>query len=249
MFARRTPMTLTQKALAWLWPRSGWRRGSRYILFRLKRLPGTPESIAAGVAIGVAVSFTPFFGLHLLIAAAIAWVLRANMMGALIGTAVGNPWTFPFFLWLEYRLGFLMLRMEPSDVPEDKFSFDGLLNMPQDELILLLLPTAVGGLMLSLAAYVVTYYPIRTLVRGYQKGRLERRMKALERKRARAEAKVDKLACKIAETARKQAVEQHRIQHEAEEAREAEQAREADQAGNTRSGDAQLALKASGSDG
>lgn len=227
MFARRTPMTLPQKALAWLWPRGGWKRGGSYILHRLKRLPGTPESIAAGVAIGVAVSFTPFFGFHLMIAGLIAWVIRANVMGALIGTAVGNPWTFPFLLWLEYKVGFLLLRMDTQDVPDSAFNFEGLMDMPQDQIILLLLPTALGGLVLSLAAFAATYYPVRSLVRRYQKGRLEKRLVALERKRAKAEARAEKLSEKIAATTRKKAV-RDRAESEREKAEGAREAAKAE---------------------
>ena len=42
---------------------------------RIKRLPGTPQSIAAGVACGVAASFTPFIGLHFVLAALFAWLV------------------------------------------------------------------------------------------------------------------------------------------------------------------------------
>ena len=44
---------------------------------RLLRLSASPHSIAAGVAIGIAVAWTPFLGVHIIIALAIAFILRA----------------------------------------------------------------------------------------------------------------------------------------------------------------------------
>lgn len=69
------------------------------MLVQLKRLHGSPYSIAAGFACGVAVSFTPFIGLHLIIAAITAWIIRGNVLSSAIGTLIGNPWTFPF-IWI-----------------------------------------------------------------------------------------------------------------------------------------------------
>ncbi|HJO96551.1 MAG TPA: DUF2062 domain-containing protein, partial [Rhodospirillales bacterium] len=69
------------------------------------RLPGTPYAIAAGVACGAAVSFTPFVGFHFVLAALLGWLLRASIIASAVGTAVGNPWTFPFiWVWI-YELG------------------------------------------------------------------------------------------------------------------------------------------------
>ena len=69
------------------------------VLIRLKRLQGTPYSIATGFACGVAISFTPFIGFHMILAALTAWLIRGNIIASAIGTIVGNPWTFPF-IWL-----------------------------------------------------------------------------------------------------------------------------------------------------
>ncbi|MBQ9271996.1 MAG: DUF2062 domain-containing protein [Alphaproteobacteria bacterium] len=68
-------------------------------LVQLKRLKGTPYSIAAGFACGVAISFTPFIGFHLILAAITAWLIRGNIVSSALGTIVGNPWTFPF-IWI-----------------------------------------------------------------------------------------------------------------------------------------------------
>ena len=68
-------------------------------LLQLQRLQGTPYSIAAGFACGIAISFTPFIGFHLILAAITAWFIRGNIVSSALGTLIGNPWTFPF-IWI-----------------------------------------------------------------------------------------------------------------------------------------------------
>ena len=53
-------------------PKRGYRRGVEYLGHRVRRLPDTPHRIALGFACGVFSSFTPFFGLHIVLAAVIA---------------------------------------------------------------------------------------------------------------------------------------------------------------------------------
>ena len=86
-------------------PPGGWRRALLYMRHRLTRIPDAPHRIARGVACGIFVSFTPLIGLHLLLAAALAWLVRGNVVAALIGTVVGNPLTFPFIAVLSLDLG------------------------------------------------------------------------------------------------------------------------------------------------
>ena len=97
-----------RKAMAAVWPKMGWRRAYRYLLFRVGRLPGSGSAIAGGFAWGAAMSFTPFIGLHIIMSAFGAWVSRCSIVAAVLGTIVGNPWTFPFiWIWL-YKAGVFM---------------------------------------------------------------------------------------------------------------------------------------------
>ena len=110
MFRRRTPLTRLRQIRSVVWPERGFRRLFGYLFQRVVRLPGTSASIAIGVASGVAASFLPFVGLHFLIAASIALLLRGNVLASAIGTFFGNPWTF-LFIWVsDYRLGSWLLQ-------------------------------------------------------------------------------------------------------------------------------------------
>lgn len=105
VFRRRRPPPLQERLREAILPRRGWRRGLEYIAHRLRRLPDTPHRIALGFACGVMISFTPFFGLHLLGGMAIAWLVGGNMLAAAIGQVVGNPFTLPFIAWISMSFG------------------------------------------------------------------------------------------------------------------------------------------------
>lgn len=121
MFKRSQPLAFRQKISRLFWPQGGWKRYGNYLLLRLHRLKGTPRSIAAGVACGVAISFTPFVGFHMILAAATAWLVRGNILASALGTIIGNPWTFPF-IWLSVLYtGRHMLGM--SDHPDTQVDF------------------------------------------------------------------------------------------------------------------------------
>ena len=89
---------MVNKFYKWL-SKENWKRYGQYLMVRLYRMKGTPYSLAVGVACGVAISFTPFVGFHFLLAALTAFLLRGNILASALGTAAGNPWTFPF-IWV-----------------------------------------------------------------------------------------------------------------------------------------------------
>ena len=89
------------------------------LLARLKKLPGTPRSIAIGVACGVAVSFTPFLGFHMAIAAGSAWLFGGSIIASAIGTLIGNPWTFPIIWVAILYTGRKLLRLAHNKTPSN----------------------------------------------------------------------------------------------------------------------------------
>ena len=125
MFMRRDPLPIHRKALAAVWPEMGWRRASRYLMVRVGRLPGSGQAIAGGFAWGAAMSFTPFIGLHILLSAFGAWISRCSIVAAVLGTIVGNPWTFPFiWIWL-YKAG-VFLGFGKSGIDAEAMDFSAL---------------------------------------------------------------------------------------------------------------------------
>ena len=83
-------------------------RTKKYISLSIKRIKGSPQALALGLATGISVSFTPFIGLHALLAIFISWIIGGSMAAALIGTLFGNPWTFPFIWYFTFEIGQLI---------------------------------------------------------------------------------------------------------------------------------------------
>ena len=108
MFSRRTELSFFSKLRDFMWPNMGWSRTLKYWAHRVSRLPGSNYAVSAGIAFGASISFTPFVGLHLVLAGFLAWIFRANIIASAIGTLVGNPWTFPFIWFWIYQLGVWM---------------------------------------------------------------------------------------------------------------------------------------------
>ncbi|WP_446720924.1 DUF2062 domain-containing protein [Mesorhizobium sp. 131-2-1] len=91
------------------WPTRSFGRSARYFAKRILRLTAAPHAVAAGVAAGVFASFLPFVGLHFIIAAIVALFIRGNLAASALGTAVGNPITFPFIWAASLAVGRLIL--------------------------------------------------------------------------------------------------------------------------------------------
>lgn len=160
-----------------LWPRMGWRRYFRYLRFRVMRLPGTPHTIAIGFACGAAMSFTPLIGVHFALAALFAWILGGNILASIIGTGVGNPWTFPFiWIWI-HKLGSWIVGGNPDSEAAVNFSFTTLF----DNFIGVFWPMLVGGLPTSIIVWPIAYYLSRYVVRTYQTRRRTRLQRVAER--------------------------------------------------------------------
>ena len=175
MFGRRIPLSLLSRLRHVVWPRSGWRRLFSYLGHRVRRLPGTPESIAAGVASGVAISFTPFIGLHFALACGLAWLLRGNLIAAAVGTVAGNPWTFPFIWAWILALGRWILGDSGQYEPPPDATLLYMIEHP----LLLLWPMTLGGIPTAVVAWFVSYYPFKRMVAEYQKARARRLRKKI----------------------------------------------------------------------
>jgi uncharacterized protein len=143
-----------------------------YVVKRVTRLSGTPHSIAAGAACGVAVSVTPFIGFHLISAFLLCFVVRGNYLAAAIGTLVGNPWTLPFILLASYQVGHALLGGPAA--PVESFQHWDLATF-FDQLEAVFWPMALGSLPLGLFAGLAAYFPLVRIVAAYQEARARRR--------------------------------------------------------------------------
>ncbi len=144
----------------------GIKRSVVYIKHRLLRVADSSHSIALGLAIGFGVSFTPLLGTHFIQAGLFAYILRGNIFSAMMGTFVGNPWTFPFFWWAGYSFGsflFGVFGIEGTGTLPEHPSMAVLWEVLKTQPLTLFLPWMLGGYILC-AAVVPTVYPLYFLL-------------------------------------------------------------------------------------
>lgn len=181
MFARRRKPKLQETIHRSVWPKTGWRRALTYFWKRIVRLSASPHAVAAGAAAGTFASFTPFMGFHILLAFLIAFLLRGNMLAAALGTAVGNPLTFPLIWAATYEVGRWILsggsdpiNTERTVAPGQQMIEKGLLEIGIDRIWPIMKPMAVGSIPLGLLAATAVYLVTLGAVSGLQKRRRAR---------------------------------------------------------------------------
>ncbi|MAN76999.1 MAG: hypothetical protein CML24_07350 [Rhizobiales bacterium] len=171
-----------------VWPRMGIRRYLTYLQKRVLRLTASPHAIAAGVASGAAVSVFPLIGVHFFLGFILAFVTRGNMLAAAIGTAWGNPITFPLFFSLSFQFGSsIRAALFPDDPATIMRHADttalsgGLFSLDLGAILPLFQTMMIGALPIALFCWIFFYVIVRGLVSGFQTARKAR----LERRRAR----------------------------------------------------------------
>jgi uncharacterized protein len=176
--SREQPALLARLRVA-AWPRRSWSRSARYFVKRVLRLSASPHAIAAGVAAGCFASFTPFIGFHILLSFVVAFVIGGNMIAAAIGTAVGNPLSFPFIWASTFNVGSLILGHHGPRVHAGELTRN-LAERSFDAIWPVIGPMSVGGLAVGVPVSVALYLLVFHLVRGFQ---IVRRERLAERRR------------------------------------------------------------------
>ena len=149
-----TPPPTTPAAPRWLAP--------------LLTLRASPHDIALGASIGVFVAFTPTFGVQMLLAAAIATMLRTSRPAAMIPVWISNPITMGPIYAFTWYVGTLLspttvaaaTRLADPDAaaaPIFDYTFTGLFNAGTA----LIWPLTVGGVFVGLVCALITYPAVK----------------------------------------------------------------------------------------
>ena len=132
---------------------------------RLLAIDDPPERTALAFSIGIFIAFSPFLGLHTIMATALAFIFRFNKIAIYTGTFVNNPFlTLVPIIIASYATGaFVMGR--PLALPAE-----GLELLKNPHLLTadywrqlfthsrdILLPFAVGGMLLSVVCSLIAY--------------------------------------------------------------------------------------------
>ena len=193
MFKRRTPRTRAEHFREAVWPSMGLKRLGVYYKHRMGRLQGTPNYIASGLATGVAISFTPFVGLHMITGTIICWLTGGSIVAMILGSLMsGNFWTFPFIWIVTYKLGHLMMGhvktaefggthvpdqlmahdKEPYGpfLPAEQFTLANLIHHPME----LFLPMTLGCIPFCIVFWVFTFFMCQQIIIRYKAARAHR---------------------------------------------------------------------------
>lgn len=169
MFKRATPLSPLQHLKEIFWPTMGYWRALKYSCIRVIRLSDTNHKIAGGLATGVGISFTPIVGTHFIQAGIISYITRTNLMASLVGTFAGNPWTFPFMWWAAISFGsflFGLVGLPTSTALPDEMSFSIFWGLLTHEPLRIFLPWMLGGYLLGILSWPVSYLIFFQLVKG-----------------------------------------------------------------------------------
>lgn len=208
MFRRRDYRPWYRVILEALWPRGGWMRAAHYVKHRMRRLPGTPEQIARGVMAGAFVVFTPYFGLHFVLAVLLARVMRGSILASLLATFIGNPLTYVPIAFISLETGhFLLGTRLHGEINDSLFARFGnaagdlwhnFKAMLTDDVAswhelqvfwdTVVWPWTVGGIIPGLLCGIICYYLSVPVIRAYQNRRAARLRKKMNKLRQQAGA-------------------------------------------------------------
>lgn len=171
----------------------------------MRRLPDSPERISRGVAVGVFTTYTPFYGMHFVVAAILAKIFRGNVLAALMGTFFGNPLTYVPIGIIALGTGHWILGTDFDEQAQRSFggkfadaasdlwhNFKAAFTAEQadwaglsvfyDEIFF---PYMVGGILPGIICGVASYFLTVPLIRAYQKrrrGMIQAKFEALKQK-------------------------------------------------------------------
>jgi uncharacterized protein (DUF2062 family) len=143
---------------------------------RLLAIDDPPERTALAFSIGVFIAFSPFLGLHTILATLIAFLFRFNKVAIYTGTFVNNPFfTLVPIIIASYAVGAFVLG-RPLQIPDEGLE---LLKNPHIftgsyyrrifvESWNVVWPFAVGGIVLSVVCSLLAYPLTLRALRAYR---------------------------------------------------------------------------------
>ncbi len=146
---------------------------------RLLSLDDPPERTALAFAIGVFIAFSPFLGLHTVLATFVAFAFRFNKVAVYSGTFINNPFlTLVPIIIASYAVGAFLLG-RPLQIPPtgvELLSHPHPLTTEYYRKLLsesggILWPFAVGGMTLSVVCSLIAYPVTSSLLRAHRRSK------------------------------------------------------------------------------
>lgn len=149
-----------------------------YFAHRVTRLQASPHAIGAGFAAGAAASCFPLIGFHFILSFVLAFFTRGSMIAAALGTAVGNPLTFPFLFAGAYNVGAAILGHDGSgagvDAAGDQLASEGMFGDGFARIWPIFRTTMIGALPIAVVTFFGFYLLVRWAAARFQATRRRR---------------------------------------------------------------------------
>jgi uncharacterized protein (DUF2062 family) len=120
---------------------------------KILSLDAHPGHISTGFAVGVFISFTPFFGLHTPLAIALAFLFRLNKVACITGAWVNTPLTVVPILVASYKLGRILRGKPAREIAFTNLDWHTLQPYAKS----ILLGSSIIGFFAAVASYFVCY--------------------------------------------------------------------------------------------
>lgn len=127
------------------------------------------KTLAAGLALGLFVGLLPTYWVQILIAVALAFVLKVNITAGVVGTAITNPFTTLPIVGLQYKIGvWLVGPTDPKAVEQYHGILKVLFSHGKPYLVGSLITALVGALMGYLV--VILFWKAGTQIKHVRSG-------------------------------------------------------------------------------
>jgi len=155
---------------------------------RFFKLRGSPREASLGMALGVFVGMSPFFGFHTAIAVLLASLFKWSKITAAVGVFITNPVTAPIIYPLTYRLGAMLTGFsEPiqwTRLLEPVAFIELLKNSP-----MIIIDMLAGGILVGIPLSIIVYF-IAHAIFSRAKKRIEmKKVHRMIKKRTRSKVK------------------------------------------------------------
>lgn len=166
------------------------RRKLKRVYIRIVAAKGSPQQVAAGLALGVFLGMAVPWGLQIAAAVVAATILNVARVPAVIGVNVTNPLTVPFLYLLAWRIGNWVLKpftggSQPIEWGKMEHTLRAFLSLAGG----VLLRMTIGGILMGVVLAVITYFlTLWGLIRFREKVKQRRAARRLARLSARAPA-------------------------------------------------------------
>lgn len=120
---------------------------------KILSLDAHPGHISTGFAVGVFISFTPFFGLHTPLAIVLAFIFRLNKLTTVTGAWVNTPLTVVPVLMASYNLGSFILGEPAGNLNLTTLNWQSIQPYAKS----ILMGTSIIGFVAAVASYFICY--------------------------------------------------------------------------------------------